>query len=743
MNPDDTLILEPEQYGLDTPAPARLEVNRRDFFKTLGCGVMVLFVIPAALAQEGGSAGRRGGGRGGAAPAEISAWIHIGEDGTITVYTGKAEVGQNIRTSLTQAVAEELRAPVSSIKMVMSDTDLVPYDMGTFGSMTTPQMASQLHRAAAAARGVLLDMAAEHFQADRASLTVADGKISKSGGSESVSFGQLTKGQKFTKTVDGSTPVTPASDWKIAGTSVPKVDGRDFVTGKHKYSSDMKLPGMLFGKILRGPTLAAKIVSVDTKAAEAMEGVKVVREETGNGTFVGAVAPDSLQAEYAVNAITAQWSAPPDQPTDKTIFEYIKNNVVAGGGGGRGGGRRGGGGAPFVEEAMEQEAVPPAAAVAADQTLKQTYTVAYIAHTPLEPRAAVADWKEDKLTVWAGTQRPFGVRSDLARELGIPEERVRVIVPDTGSGYGGKHTNEAATEAARLSRAVGKPVKLVWTREEEFTWAWFRPAGVIEVTSGVRNDGTLASWEFYNYNSGNAALATPYHVPNPVTAFRPTRSPLRQTSYRSLAAAANNFAREVHMDELARLLKMDPLEFRLKNLTDSPRDSRLRAVFEAAAKAFGWGAVKASGGRGFGIAGGTDKNSYVATCAEVLADTASGTVKVVRAVTAFDCGAVVNPNHLKNQIEGAMVMGLGGALFEAIQFEKGMITNPHLADYRVPHFADAPKIEIVLIDRKDVASAGAGETPIISISPAVGNAILDATNIRLRHMPMIPDGLKA
>jgi isoquinoline 1-oxidoreductase len=742
MNPDDTQLLEPESYGLDTPAPARFEVTRRDFFKSLGCGVMVLFVVPAALAQEGGSPGRRGGGRGGAAPSAISAWIHIGEDGTVTVYTGKAEVGQNIRTSLTQAVAEELRAPVASVKMLMSDTDLVPYDMGTFGSMTTPQMASQLHRAAAAARGVLLDMAAEYFKVDKGDLTVADGKIFKTNAdrNQAVTFGQLTKGQKFTTTVDSSTPITPASEWKIAGTSVPKVDGRNFVTGKHKYSSDMKLPGMLFGKVLRGPTLKAKIVSVDTKAAEAMEGVKVLHE----GDFVGVAAPDSLQAEYAINAITAEWSASPEQPTDKTIFEYIKNNVATGGGRG-GGARRGGGGeAPFVEKAIEQDTPPAGTAVTADHTLKQTYTVAYIAHTPLEPRAAVADWKEDKLTVWAGTQRPFGVRSDIARDLGIPEERVRVIVPDTGSGYGGKHTNEAATEAARLSRAAGKPVKMAWTREEEFTWAWFRPAGVIEVTSGVNNDGTLASWEFYNYNSGNAALATPYHVPNPTTAFRPTRNPpLQQTSYRSLAATANNFAREVHMDELARLLKMDPLEFRLKNLTDSARDGRLRAVFEAAAKAFGWGTAKASGGRGFGIAGGTDKNSYVATCAEVLADTASGTVKVVRAVTAFDCGAVVNPNHLKNQIEGAMVMGLGGALFEAVEFEKGMIANPHLADYRVPHFADAPKIEIILIDRKDIASAGAGETPIITISPAVGNAIFDATGIRLRNMPMIPHGLKA
>jgi isoquinoline 1-oxidoreductase len=585
---------------------------------------------------------------------------------------------------------------------------------------------------------VLLDMAAEHFQADRATLTVADGKISKAGGAESVTFGQLTKGQKFTKTVDNSTPITPASDWKIAGTSVPKVNGRDFVTGRHKYSSDMKLPGMLFGKILRGPTLHAKIVSVDTKAAEALEGVKVVREDTRDGIFVGVVAPDSLQAEDALSAINATWTPEPEQPTDKTIFEYFRNNVLPGGGGGGGAGARGGGGAPPADNASQ-----PAAPPAADQTLKQTYTVAYIAHTPLEPRAAVADWKEDKLTVWAGTQRPFGVRSDVARDLGIPEERVRVIVPDTGSGYGGKHSIKTATEAARLSRAAGKPVKVVWTREEEFTWAFFRPGGVIDITSGLRNDGTVTSWECYNYNSGPDALRSPYNIPGQNTAYRRTRTPLEQTSYRGLAATANHFAREVHMDELAHLVKMDPLEFRLKNLGDKAADLRLRAVFEAAAKTFGWGTVKSSGGRGHGIAGGTDKGSFFATCAEVMADTASGSVKVVRAVTAFDCGAVVNPNHLKNQIEGGLMMGLGGALFEAIAFEKGMITNPHLADYRVPRFGDAPKIEIVLIDRKDIPSAGAGETPVMSIGPAVGNAIFDASGIRLRSMPMIPDGLKA
>ena len=712
---------------METPLPARAGESRRDFFKTLGSGVMVLFLVPAALAQEAGSAGRRR--RGAQAPSEVSAWLHIGEDGAVTVFTGKTEVGQNIRTSLTQAVAEELRVPVSAIKMLMADTDLVPYDAGTFGSQTTSQMASRLHRVAAAAREVLLDKAADYLKADRASLTVADGKIFKANADrrQAVTFGQLTKGQKFTKTVDDSTVVTPASQWTIAGTSVPKVDGRAFVTGRHKYSSDLKLPGMLFAKRLRPASFGAKIDSIDTKAAEAMEGAKVVRE----GDFVGVVAPGSLEAEHAVNAIKVEWSAPEEQPSSANIFEYLRQNVVPGGG--RGG--REGGAAPARADGNE-----PVAAPVADQTLKQTYTVAYIAHTPLEPRAAVADWKEDKLTVWTGTQRPFGVRSDLANALGIPEERIRVIVPDTGSGYGGKHTGEAAIEAARFSRAVGQPVKLVWTRQEEFTWAYFRPAGVIDISSGARNDGTLTSWEATNYQSGNSGLQSPYKISggDQKTTFHSTRGPLSIGSYRALASTANHFAREVHMDEMARLLKMDPLEFRLKNLSNE----RLRAVFEAAAKAFGWGTAKASAGHGFGIAGGTEKNSYIATCAEVLADTASGTVKVLRAVTAFDCGAVVNPNHLKNQIEGAMMMGLGGALFEAIEFKAGMITNPHLADYRVPRFTDLPKMEVVLIDRKDIASAGAGETPIVGIAPAVGNAIFDASQVRLRSMPMVPDGLK-
>ena len=369
--------------------------------------------------------------------------------------------------------------------------------------------------------------------------------------------------------------------------------------------------------------------------------------------------------------------------------------------------------------------------------VEAVYTVAYIAHAPLEPRAAVAEWNGDRLTVWTGTQRPFGARSELAQAFHMPEEKIRVLVPDTGSGYGGKHSNEAAVEAARLAHAAGKPVKLVWTREEEFTWAYFRPAGLIETAAGVDKDGKLTAWEFHNYNSGGSGLGTPYKVPSSKVAFHATASPLRQGSYRALAATANHFARESLMDELAHAARLDPLEFRMRNLDDA----RLRAVLEDAATRFGWGKSSPAPGHGFGIAGGAEKGGYIATCVEVAVDKASGSVKVLRAVSAFECGAIVNPDHLRNQAEGALIMGLGGALFEAIRFENGKVLNPRFSRYPVPRFGDVPQVDIVLRDRKDLPAAGGGETPIVAIAPAIANAIFNATGTRLRSMPLVPQGV--
>jgi isoquinoline 1-oxidoreductase len=653
-------------------------------------------------------------------PQELSAWLHIDEKGEVTVYTGKVEVGQNVRTSLSQAVAEELRLPVASIRLVMADTDLVPFDMGTFGSNSTPGMAPQLARVAAAARELLVERASEELKAERGALVVADGNVTDLATKSSRTFGELTKGQKLTKTVSGDARSTPAADWKLLGTSVPKVDGRAIVTGRQKYSSDVNLPGMLHGKVLRSPLLNGTLASVDVQAAVAMPGVTVVHD----GPFVGVAAPDEQLAGQALAAIKAEWNYPP-QPSAKDLYKDLKaaRGEARGFGGGRGQNRG------SIERGLAE----------ADHKVEASFTIAYIAHAPLEPRAAVAEWKDGKLTVWTGTQRPFGVRGELMDAFRLPLDRVRVIVPDTGSGYGGKHTVETAVEAARLAKSAGKPVKLVWTREEEFTWAYFRPAGVIDVNAAVKKEGALTAWEFHNYNSGASAIQPLYEVPNLRVEFHSSRSPLKQGSYRALAATANTFARESVMDELAHAAGIDPLEFRLKNL----KEARLRAVLEAAAKQFGWKSGRLENGRGFGIAGGSEKGSYVATCAEVAVDRASGKVQISRLVTAFECGAVRNPDHLKNQIEGAVVMGLGGALFEAIEFEDGKILNNRFSRYRVPRFSDVPlaALETVLVDRKDLTSAGAGETPIIAVAPALGNAIFHATGLRLRSLPMLPKGL--
>ena len=710
--------IEPERYELRESPAFHFEVDRRDFCKVLGGGVLIALAIREVRGQESGG-GRREGGR--AMPKEIGAWIHVAQDGAVTAYTGKVEVGQDIRTSLTQVVAEELRVPMESIRMIMGDTELTPYDMGTFGSMTTRVMSPQLRKAAAAARTVLVGLAADYFKIDASKLTVSDGNISDPASKRTVGFGQLAKGQRITKLINDDVVLTPASEWRVAGKAARKIGAADIVTGKHEYPSDIKRPGLLHGKVLRPPALNATMVSAETSQAEKMTGVKVVRD----ADFVGVVAPSAHAARQAVAAIRAEWRTSP-QPSHKELFEYLKKTAEIRTE--RGGERGSSSSSGSIEQGLAEAA----------HKLNQTYTIAYIAHIPLEPRAAVAEWNEGKLTVWTGTQRPFGVKSELAQAFRIPEENVHVLMPDTGSGYGGKHTAEAAIEAARLAKAAGKPVKLVWTREEEFDWGYLRPAGVIEINSGVSSDGKLVAWEFHNYNSGPSGIATPYEVANRKVEFHNARSPLRQGSYRGLAATANHFARESHMDDLAAALKMDPLEFRLRNL----KDERLRAVFVAAAERFGWGKSKPAAGHGFGIGGGVEKGGYVATCAEVSVNSSNGQIKIERVVAAFECGAIVNPDNLKNQIEGSIIMGIGGALFEAIEFENGKILNARLSQYRVPRFTDVPPIETVLVDRRDLPTSGAGETPIIGIAPAIGNAIFNATGTRLLSMPMAPSGLK-
>lgn len=705
---------EPERYEFNAAPFHRFDLARRDFFKFLGAGIAVFAVAKTTLAAQETAPTR--GFHPEELPADITAWLHVGEDGSVTAFTGKVEIGQNIRTSLAQTVADELRVPFDSVRMVTADTALTPFDFGTVGSRSMPTMSPQLRRVANAARELLVEAAAKEWNLPADKLTAADGKVTDPSSKRSLSYAALAQGKTLAQTLPADDPVTPPDQWTIAGKPIPKKDARLFVTGQHQYTPDLTRPGMLYGKVLRPPSFGATVTSYDATAAQSTSGVTIVRD----GDFIGATASNEHAAHNALEAVRAEWKEVP-QTSSKELFAYLKQNAKPG----------------SDERSRRIKGSVENGLASAAHRMDATYNVAFIAHAPLEPRAALAEWSDGKLTVWTGSQRPFAVRDELASVFHLSEKDVRVIVPDTGSAYGGKHSGDAALEAARLARAAGKPVKVVWTREEEFTWAYFRPAGVIEVRSGIAADGALTAWEFHNYNSGMSAIDTPYVVPNQHIEFHSTQCPLRSGSYRGLAATANFFARESHMDALAHATQLDPLEFRMKNLTDS----RLRAVFEAAAKSFGWPNKKTREAQGFGIAGGSEKGGYVATCAEIAADRSSGAVRIVRLTTAFECGAIVNPDGLRNQVIGANIQGLGGALFEAIEFENGRITNPRFSNYRVPRFRDVPDIEAVLLDRKDLPSAGAGETPIMAVAPAIGNAIFDATGSRLTNLPMIPSGL--
>jgi nicotinate dehydrogenase subunit B len=711
----DQFIPEPDRFEFRADPIHKFNLARRDFFHLLGAGIAIFAVTKNAFGTQELTPQSKSF-RNEKLPEDISAWLHIGEDGIVTGFTGKAEIGQNIRTSLAQTIADELRVPFESVRMTTADTLLTPFDAGTFGSRSTPTMTPQLRRAAAAARGLLVAEAARKWQVAPAGLIAADAKVTDPESGRSARYAELVQGKTLAQVLSANTPSTAAEHWTIAGKGIPKVNARAFVTGAHQYVPDLQPAGLLHGKVLRPPSFGATIVDFDDKNAKAKVGVFLVRD----GDFVCAAAPTAHEAQEALGAIKVKWKETP-QLSNSELFSYLKKNAAPG---------------SDKEDASKKGSLDEGYSLGVHR-LDANYTVEYIAHVPLEPRAAVAQWAEGKLTVWTGTQRPFAVRDELAAVFHLPQSNVRVIVPDMGSAYGGKHTSDAALEAARLARAAGRPVKIIWTREEEFTWAYFRPAGLIEVKSAIDADGKLTAWEFDNYHSGMSGINTPYVVANQRTEYHSVPLLLRCGSYRGLAATANHFARETHMDALARVAQIDPVAFRIKNLSNE----RMRAVLEAAANSFGWPGKKIRDGQGFGVAVGNEKGSYVAACAEIAIDR-DGALKIVRVVEAFECGAIINPDGLRNQVVGAIIQGLGGALFEAVQFKNGRITNPHLASYRVPRFRDVPAIEAVLLDRKDIDPAGAGETPIMAIAPAVGNAIFDASGKRLDALPLAPNGVR-
>jgi CO/xanthine dehydrogenase Mo-binding subunit len=694
------------------PLRFRFALDRRSFVQVLGGGVLVTAIGSPVFAQ------RRGGGRGrggflGGAPAALSARFHFADDGAIGVFSGKVDAGQGARCELAQAAAEELRVPVSVIRMTLGDTAICPNDGTTAGSGTTPRTVPAVRQAAAAVRQLLVGSTAKKWQVEPSEVEVHDGKIVHAASKRAVTYVEAAKDDELATQLAKPTPtgveVTTVSQWKTLGAEHKAPAARDKVTGRHAYPSDLQRPGMVYGCVLRAPKYRAKLLAVDLAPAKTMNEVIAVQD----GDFVGVIAPTSFAAQQANEAVakTAKWSEVKLTSGDE-LYDYLRANVA--------------GGVP---------ANPFAAEVAKSaKSLKATYTVAYVQHAPLEPRAALADWVDGKLTVWTATQNPFGVRGELMNAFHLAEDKVHVIVPDFGSGYGGKHTGECAVEAARLAQAAKKPVMLRWTREEEFTWAYFRPAAVIDVEASLDGGGRLATWHHVNINAGRNSVDSPYDVPHKRSESVESRPPLRHGSYRALAATGNTFARELFMDELAAAASVDPLEFRRAHLTDT----RLRAVLEEAARRFKWTerVKQKQPNRGVGLACGTEKGSFVACCAEVEVDRTKNEIHVRDVCQAFDCGPVLNPENLHNQMEGAIIMGLGPALREEIRIEDGAIANASFRQYRVPRFADVPTIEVHAMNRMDVEPVGAGETPIIAIAPAIGNAVFQATGVRLRSMPM-------
>jgi isoquinoline 1-oxidoreductase len=685
-----------------------LGLTRRTFVKLLGAGLVITVLPVSALAQRKGGGGGGGGGQG----IRVSARVHLGKDGSITVMTGKVEGGQGARAEISQAAAEELRVPAGRIQLIMADTSLVPDDGITAGSMTTPRTLPPVRQGAAAARDLLVQLAAKRWGVDGSSIEVRDGKVIHADGKRELTYADLAADEEAAKALEqgaaAGVTVTAVKEWKVLGTSVPRPNGRDLVTGAHRFPSDIARPGMLYGKVLRAPSYGAKLTAVDLAPAKAMKDVVAVHD----GAFVGVAAPTAYLAEQALAAVakTATWEQNASQPSNKDVYDYLRKQA------------RSDTKNPFADDVAK-----------AAKSLRQTYHVAYVQHTPMEPRAAVAEWGDGgNLTVWTGTQNPFGCHSEVARALGVANDKVRVIVPDFGGGFGGKHTGEASVEVARLAKAAGKPVQLRWTRREEFTWAYFRPAAVIDLSAGLDDKGLITSWYHININASAPGIETPYRAGKAKSQSVASDSPLRTGSYRALATTGNNFARESFMDELALAAGQDPLEFRLAHL-DNPR---LRAVLEEAAKRFDWTAraKKKEAGVGVGLACGTDKGSYVAACVEV--SIREGRIAVRHVCQAFECGAILNPGNLLSQVQGAITMGLGPALREEMEFKEGRILNASFEGYLPPRFRDVPELDIHLLNRPDLPSAGAGETPITAIAPAIANAVFHATGERVRQMPI-------
>jgi isoquinoline 1-oxidoreductase len=694
-------------------------MDRRDFVKMLGGGVLVCVNLGPLTLYDADAVPdhqRR------PYPEDINAYFHIAQDGRVTFYSGKIEMGQGVMTSLSQMAAEDLGIDIDSIHIVMGDTDMCPWDMGTFGSMTTRFFGPAVRAAAAKARLVLTDLAAERLGVPRDALSVENGVVFVTNNpGERVTYGSLARGQAITHTVNEDAVLRSVREFSVMGTSPLRMDGVEKVTGAAKYAGDIQRPGMLYARILRPPAHGAMLTGVDISAAEAMPEVTVVNEDG----LVAVLGPNPDVAERALAAIDAEFEEPTPVVDTESIFDHLvasapEPNVTDEGGDLDGGVR------------------------ASAHTFEHTYYNAYVAHAPIEPHTAVAEIEDGKATVWSSTQAPFTQQTTIAQAIGFQPENVRVITPYVGGGFGGKSGGNQVVEAARLAQITGNPVQVAWTRAEEFFYDTFRPAATIKVVSGMDDAGQVTLWDYQVYGAGARGSDVFYDVPNKSVRVygewgrAPAgMHPFAVGPWRAPAANSNCFAAEQQIDIMASAAGIDPLEFRVNNTTDE----RMLSVLRRMAEVYGWQPRPAPGGglRGRGLACGIDAETYVALAADVTVDDSTGEVTVDRVVCVQDMGLVVNPDGARMQMEGCIAMGLGYVFTEEVRFEGGKILNPSFATYELARFSQMPEIETAFVSNDDLPPKGGGEPAIINMGAVVANAIFDATGARLFHLPMTPE----
>ena len=646
-------------------------------------------------------------------PADLNAYLKIGENGRVSLFCSKIEMGQGIITSMAQMLAEELDVAVESIDMVMGDTSLCPWDSGTTGSRSTKYYGPPLRKAGAEARAILLQMASEKLGIPLEDLVVRDGVITgKGNGPEKVTYAELVRGKRIERQISG-VEIKKVSDHTVSGKRMMRTDAVQKVKGEAGFTADLTLPGMLHARLLRPPAHGAKLLAVDVSAAEKTEGTVLVHEKD-----LGAVLHERrAAAESALRLVSAEWDVPEGSVNDRTIFDHLDRSAPEG--------------RTYVEGGSIAEGN-----AAAQQIITSGFFNHYVAHAPMEPYAVLAHVKGDQATIWASTQSPFRVRETVAETLNITEENVRVITPFVGGGFGGKKSGQQISEAALLSKITGRPVQLAWIREEEFFFDTFRPAAMVRLESGLDPDGRITSWDCELLFTGTRSSEPVYHIPNfRVTSRNNNNShPFGTGAWRGPGSNTNVFAMESHTDILAAAAGLDPLSFRMKNLTDE----RMIRVLQAAAERFDHPFEKGPSGNGFGVCCTNYLNTYVATIAQVSVDRSTGAVRVDRVVCAQDMGEIINPRGAELQIGGGITMGLSAALHEEIRFDGGEIRTRNFDAYRITRFSEAPKIEVLLIDNPDLPPQGCGEPAITTVGAVLANAIFDAVGARVFTLPMTP-----